>query len=59
MGKKWRAGSAFCRLTRIQKMICEPVCQKMIWRSSHGSDVIGIGNTGFSFEEITTPLKIS
>lgn len=25
--------------------------QKMTWRSDHGLDLVGIGNTGFSFEE--------
>lgn len=51
-GKEIEAWKCFFRVTRVQKMICALLCQKMAWRSSHGLDVMGIGNTGFSFEEI-------
>lgn len=41
----------FADLTRVQKVSRGPLYQNMAWRSSHGLDVMGVGNTGFSFEE--------
>lgn len=47
----------FADLTRVQKFLEHLLQQKMAWRSGHGLDVVGIGNTGFSFEETLQHYK--
>lgn len=42
----------FADLTRVQNFFLDHLLQqKMAWRSRHGLDIVGIGNTPFSFEE--------